>query len=202
MRDKRRLVYLAFVALVAGSLACSAPTPTTTAPQPSFPTATPHPLPTLPPQKTVPPAPTDTPAEAKPTSESPEATETATTEALPSATPTPQAATPTPTETSTPSPSEGPLDFDPPTWIHSWEPLPDGQYKVVVTIHISGGAPPFTIKHEHNIVGQTSERDFAIEFTRGGCSAIVYNITVESADGQEVSKDYWIGVEAQPWCDD
>lgn len=196
MRDKRHLVYLALIALVASVLACNAPTPATTVPQTPFPAATPHPLPTLPPQKTVPPA--ETPAEATPTSESPEATETATTEASPTATLSPS------TETPTPSPSEGPLDFDPPTWVHSWESLSNDQYKVVVIVNIRGGASPFTIEHDHIATedSPTSERDYNLTILTSGCGAIVHNITVKSADGQEVSKDYYIGMDPQPWCSD
>jgi len=202
MRNKRRLVYLAFIALVAGSLACNAPTPAPS--QAPFPTATPQALSTVPPQETALPEPTDTPTEETPMSDSPGATETATTEATPSATPTPQATTPTPTNTPTLPPSEGPLDFDPPTWIDSWEPLPDGRYKAVVIVHISGGAPPFTINHDHIETedSPTSERDYNLTLLASGCGAIVHNITVESADGQTASEDYWIGEEALPWCND
>jgi hypothetical protein len=94
------------------------------------------------------------------------------------------------------------LNFEPPVWVHAWEEQPDGQIKVVLMIHIEGGAPPFTIEHEHRVVSETSERDAPIEVMRGaGCSPMVYNITVRSSDGQTATEDYWIGIEKQPWCD-
>ncbi|HEY72811.1 MAG: hypothetical protein B6I35_05540 [Anaerolineaceae bacterium 4572_32.2] len=123
-------------------------------------------------------------------------------------TPTPTA---TPRPTSTPAPTLTPtqpavsdeLDFEAPEWVHSWEPQEDGQKKVTLMIQITGGTAPFTVTHEHNVAGLTSERDFSIEFMWAGeCNPILYNITVESADGQSVSKDYWIGPERQPWCDE
>jgi hypothetical protein len=104
--------------------------------------------------------------------------------------------------TPTQAPSEGPLNFEPPVWVHAWEEQPDGQIKVVLMINITGGAPPFTIEHEHHVVSQTSERDAPIEIMRGGCSPMVYNITVKSSDGQTKSHNYWIGTDRQPWCND
>ncbi|MEA3340090.1 MAG: hypothetical protein U9R15_09005 [Chloroflexota bacterium] len=74
---------------------------------------------------------------------------------------------------------------------------------MTLMIHITGGTTPFTVTHEHDVAGLTSERDFPVEFTwAGGCNPILYNITVESTDGQSISKDYWIGTERQPWCDE
>jgi hypothetical protein len=84
--------------------------------------------------------------------------------------------------------------------VYSWEGQADGSVKIVLKITITGGAPPFTISHGGSLDGQTSEREYFIQFVRQGCAGIPQNITVQSADGQTVSKDYWIGVEQQPWC--
>lgn len=198
MNRRNSLMSLALIALVASGLACNAPSPTPTDPQAPPPTVTPDISPTSPPQETPTLSPAETPAEATPATETPKATETATTEASPTATLHPS------TETPTPSPSEGPLDFDPPTWVHSWEPLSDDQYKVVVIVNIRGGAPPFTIEHDGAVTkdSPTQERDYNLVILTSGCGAIVHNITVKSADGQEVSKDYYIGMDPQPWCED
>jgi hypothetical protein len=116
------------------------------------------------------------------------------------ATPSP---TPQPTLTNTPRPvSEGPLDFAPPTSIYSWEERGDGSVKIVLKITTTGGAPPFTVSHGGVVDGRTWRREYYIRFVRQGCAGIPQNITVRSADGQTVSKDYWIGVEQQPWCAD
>lgn len=196
MNKRSSFVYLALITLVASGLACNAPTPTETATQ--------SPPPASPGQETPSPPPTHVPPEATPT-ELPEATNVTTVTVSPAATTQPTATiTSAPTETPTPQPSAGPLDFDPPAWIHSWEPLSNDQYKVVVIVNIRGGAPPFTIEHDHVATenSPTSRRDYNLTILTGGCGAIVHNITVASADGQKVSKDYWIGVEAQPWCND
>lgn len=196
MNKRYPLIYLALTVLVAGVLACNAPTPTTSIPQPP-PTVTIYIPPTSPPQGTPSPPPPEASPEATITPTSPEATETPT-QTPPPPTPTTPPATPTPT---TPV-SEGPLDFEKPTWIVNWEPLEDGENRVVVMIRIIGGAPPFTVIHEHEVVGQTWEREYYIEFLRRGCSGIAYEIIVESADGQSVKKGYWIGGDQQPWCHD
>ncbi|RLC95785.1 MAG: hypothetical protein DRI77_09500 [Chloroflexi bacterium] len=201
MNKRGSLLYLALITLVASGLACNAPTPTPAPPPGPPPTVTSHPT-----------SPTQVPPEATLTPESPEAaeTETATTEAAPptATSSQPPAATSTPTETPTktptPSPSEGPLDFVPPTWVQSWESLPNGQYRVVANVHITGGAPPFIIEHDHIATDDspTQERDYSLIILTSGCGAIVHNITVKSADGQEISKDYYIGMDPQPWCSD
>lgn len=196
MRNKQRPMYLALILLAASALACNAPTPTTTALPPTVTAYVPA---TSPPQETPP---TET---LPPPSESPEATESATAEASPSATTQPSpAATAASTATPTPPPSEGPLDFDPPNWVHSWEALSNDQYRVVTIVHITGGAPPFTIEHDHVVTedSPTQERDYNLVILTSGCGAIVHNITVKSADGQEASHDYYIGMDPQPWCDD
>lgn len=173
------LILLACVVLIIGALACNLPRATPG--QNQLPTVTPF-----------------IPLAATPTSE-PSPTATA---APPTETPTPTP-TLTPTPTATPKPvSQGPLDFVPPTWVHAWEELPDGGIRIVLKITITGGAPPFTILHGGGVDGQTWEREYYIDFIRYGCASIPQNITVQSADGQRVSKDYWIGLDQQPWCSD
>lgn len=207
MNRRYSLMYLAFIGLVASVLACNAPTPTAPAPQAPPPTVTPYIPATSPSQETPPPPATEAPPEATLPSAPPEVTDAAPTSTPEAATESPPPApaatnTPTPTATLTPTipVSTGPLDFEAPYSIYSWEPLPGGQNKVVIRIPITGGAPPFTVSHGPNVDGQTMEREYFIEFSWGGCSGIVQSITVESADGQSVKKDYWIGTEYQPWC--
>jgi len=81
-----------------------------------------------------------------------------------------------------------------------WERLPDGNVKVVVKVEITGGAPPFTIKHDGVVVGTTWERLFLVDFLHLGCSGIGHTITVESADGQSVTHDYWLHMDRLDWC--
>jgi hypothetical protein len=90
----------------------------------------------------------------------------------------------------------GPLDFPVPTALDGYQPTGDGNYEVTIVIHIIGGAPPFTIHHDVETI-QTRQRDYPLVFRHGGCSAIIHRITIESADGQSVSHDYFIPV---PWC--
>ena len=73
----------------------------------------------------------------------------------------------------------------------------------MAVVHITGGAPPFIIEHDHVATDDspTQERDYNLVILTGGCGAIVHNLTVKSADGQQVSKDYYIGMDPQPWCD-
>lgn len=188
---------VAFIALLMSTLACNAPTPTMLQNPP--PTVTPY-IAATSPAETVPAGPTET--QPPPATEiAPEATATPSSTAT--ATPRPPSSTPQPTPTKTPRPaSEGPLDFAPPTSVYSWEQQADGSVKVVIKVTITGGAPPFTVSHEHIVNGQTWEREYYLTFFRSGCAGIAYNITVQSADGQTVAKDYWIGVEQQPWCSD
>ncbi|MBE9507596.1 MAG: hypothetical protein IMY86_06050 [Chloroflexi bacterium] len=191
------LMTLAFVVLVASGLACSVPRPTS-APQAPPATVTPYIPVTTPPQETQPSPPTDTTPGATLPSEPPEATASPEPPAATN-TPPPPTNTPPPPVPTTP-PSGGPLDFDPPTQLHSWESMPDGRKKVVLLIHITGGTPPFTIKHDGNVAGEASGWDYPLEFFVSGCTGIVHNITVESADGQSVSHDYMISTDQQPWC--
>jgi len=185
MTTKRfTLAALALVALVAVTLACNLPTPAGDQEPPA--TVTPF-VPSDgpgPDDATQPPPPADTPEPPPPTNPP-----------LPTNTPLP----PAPTDTPQPV-SEGPLDFEEPRWIHAWEPAGGGQNLVTVKITIIGGAPPFTVSHGPNVVGTTSDRVYFIEFERGGCTGITQSITVASADGQSIKKDYWISTDDQPWC--
>jgi serine/threonine protein kinase len=114
----------------------------------------------------------------------------------PAATDTPAAEGPTPTPTpTTESPiSAGPLDFPKPERLDSWEKA-EGGHKGTIIVHISGGVPPFTIHHDVETF-TTSERDYELTVAESGCQ-IIHTITVESADGQSVSKQYYIH---SPWC--
>ncbi len=85
--------------------------------------------------------------------------------------------------------SAGTLSFEYPTSADAVEPV-EGGYKVTIVIHIEGGAPPFTIRHDVETF-QTSERDYPLVFVVREFP-IVKSITIRSADGQEVSHDYYI----------
>ena len=160
------------------------PSPTDV-PEPSpMPSQTPEPTATFTP---VPPTPTDTP-EPSPTS------------VPPSPTPSPPPTTPPPTFTPTPEPSPtsppsaGPLDFPEPTYLDGYETVEGGR-RCLIVVRISGGAPPFTVHHD-SFQDVTSEREYLLYFVEGGCT-IVHTIRVDSADGQSVSKPYYI---LSPWC--
>ncbi|HIQ02104.1 MAG TPA: hypothetical protein EYH30_08240 [Anaerolineales bacterium] len=84
----------------------------------------------------------------------------------------------------------------PQPWDATWQALPDGEYEVTIAIYIEGGAPPFTVHHDLDVF-QTSEREYGVVFVARGCSALIHTITVESADGQSVSHEYYIPA---PWC--
>jgi hypothetical protein len=98
-------------------------------------------------------------------------------------------ATPSATATGGPPASAGPLDFPVPGQLDGWEDTDAGQ-RATIVVHISGGAPPFTIHHDVDVF-VTQQRDFPLVFSVGGCS-IVHTITVESADGQKIAHDYFI----------
>jgi hypothetical protein len=179
-------IFLALIGLVAGILACNAPTPTSQVPSPN---ATPEMLPSEPPQESPLGSPTEAPPEATSTPVPP-----ATTEAAPTSTETtpPPATTPRPT----PPASGGPLDFPVPARLDSWRHLSDGRQEATIILRITGGAPPYTIHHDLDVF-TTWETSPAIVFEAQGCSALVHTIIVESADGQSVKKEYYIPV---PWC--
>jgi hypothetical protein len=188
MNKRYTLMVLACVGLVAGILACNAPTPT---PHPLTPTVTPYIPSTLPAQETLPPTPTQWfPSTHTPMPVQPMGTDT----------PLAQTTTPTTTATLTPTPpvSTGPLDFARPERLEYWEAQPDGKYECKIVLRITGGAPPYTIHHDLEIF-TTGETRPALVFTAHGCGAIVHTIMVESADGQSVTHDYWIPA---PWCEE
>jgi hypothetical protein len=173
---------LAIVGLVVSILACNAPTATPPAPSPSV----------------VPDTPTTSPTqaspEATPTPVPPATTEAAATETT---TPTETALPPETTPRPTPPASTGPLDFAVPARLDSWRSLPNGAQEATIILHITGGAPPYTIHHDLDVF-TTWEADPAIVFEAQGCSALVHTIIVESADGQSVTKEYYIPA---PWCE-
>jgi hypothetical protein len=70
--------------------------------------------------------------------------------------------------------------------------------EATIILHISGGAPPYTVYHDQGLVTTTWKTDPAIIFQARACNALVHTITVESADGQTARNKYWIPV---PWCD-
>jgi hypothetical protein len=113
----------------------------------------------------------------------------------PTETPMPPAETPRPQPQPTPT-SSGPLDFSEPTRLDYWQELPEDEYECTIILQITGGAPPYTVRHDLDEL-TTSETNPAIAFKARGCIRIVHTITVESADGQTVSHDYAI---IPPWC--
>ena len=185
---KRKRIFVALLLMTLAALACNAPGAEPTSGPP--PTVTPF----VPPTEETAPSPTEAPEEPTSTSE-PEAP-TETTPAL-TVTTTPTVTVDAPTPEPTVPPSEGPLDFSVPSSLDNYQPTGEGDYEVTLVIHISGGAPPFTIHHDVETF-ETSERDYPLVFRHRGCSAIVHTITVESADGQSATHDYYIPV---PWCD-
>jgi len=112
----------------------------------------------------------------------------------PAATATSTGAGATPTATTGAPVSAGPLDFPVPTQLDAWETV-EGGYRVTIIVHISGGAPPFTVYHDTDM-SVTQERDYPLVFTSGGC-VIVHAITIQSADGQKVSHNYFARI---PGC--
>jgi hypothetical protein len=109
--------------------------------------------------------------------------------------PEPTAAQVVATATTAAPASAGPLDFTEPTWLDAWERA-NGGYQATIIVHISGGAPPFTVHHDTDTF-VTDQRDYPLVFKVEKCT-IVKTISVESADGQQVSHDYYIRA---PWCD-
>ena len=105
------------------------------------------------------------------------------------------AETPLPQPQPTPT-SSGPLDFPEPTRLDNWQYLPEDEYECTIILQITGGAPPYTVRHDLDEL-TTWETNPAIVFKARGCIRIVHTITVESADGQTVSHDYAI---TPPWC--
>ncbi len=188
------LIVLAVAALVAGILACNPPEPT--GPKPAPDTVTPYVPATAQSQDASPSEqPSDAPGEGEPTQVSAEPAETS----MPS--PPPATSTSAPTSTPTPPVSEGPLDFEEPRWVHAWEHHAGGGVLVTVKVKIIGGAPPFTVYYDGGFHGESREREYLLDFPAQGCGQIVHTITVESADGQSKTDDFWLGGDLLPWCD-
>lgn len=183
---KRKRILLALLLLTLAGLACNAPGAGPTSAPPA--TVTPY---VPPPEETVPSA-TEPPEEPTATSEPEGPTETV---PAPTTTITPTV-TAAPTSEPTVASSEGPLDFSIPSSLDNYQPTGEGDYEVTLVIHITGGAPPFTVHHDVETF-ETNQRDYPIVFRHRGCSAIVHTINVESADGQTATHDYYIPV---PWC--
>jgi hypothetical protein len=102
-------------------------------------------------------------------------------------TPIPPTASPTTTATATPNiASSGDLritllEFD------DWQNLGDGRVQWTVLVHAVGGNGVYTYEH----IGQVHDTPaFDVAGTRG--SDVVHSITVRSADGQQVTCDYFI----------
>ena len=198
--DKAPL-FLALIGLVAGTLACHAPTTPREATPPSM---TPTAESTAPAQDTTLPSPTQTSPRATPTipeSTVAEPTVAEPTVAVPTATQTPLPTQPPPPSAGRPTPappvSTGPLDFNEPPRLDSYQPLTDNGFEATIILRITGGAPPYIVHHDLDTF-TTEAPNPAIVFDAQGCSALVHTIIVESADGQRVQHDYWI---AAPWCD-
>jgi hypothetical protein len=182
------LIVLAVTALAVSSLACNPPKPTGPKPPPD--TVTPY-------------APATAQSQEAPSPEPPTDVPTAATDTpvAPTETPTPPAtSTSAPTKTPTPPVSEGPLDFEEPRWVHAWEPREGGGILVTVKVKIIGGAPPFTIDFDGGFHDKTTEREYLLQFAAEGCGQIVHTITVESADGQSKTDDFWLGGDLLLWC--
>ena len=77
-----------------------------------------------------------------------------------------------------------------------WQQLPEDEYECTMILQITGGVSPYTVLHDLDVL-TTWETNPAIVFKARGCVRIVHTITVESADGQNVSHDYAI---TPPWC--
>jgi hypothetical protein len=190
MRDRRVLIGLAGMALVASILACNAPTET-----PSV-TASPR-------QATAPPAATSVPASLPPATESVAPTETPspTKDPLSGATPTAPEATETGTPTVTPTvtPTEPvraePLQITNPGFeIVDWEPLPDdGEWEGHLRIVFTGGAPPYQFALE----GSEPQDENYLYVRWRKCRNAPLTVRVLSNDGQEASKQIWV---VSPYC--
>ena len=196
MRKNQAPLFLALIGLLAGIMACNAPTTPSEATPPSM---TPTAEPATPAQATTLPSPTQTSPQATPTvpestvAEPTVAGPTATQTPLPTQPPTPSAGRPTPA----PPASTGPLDFKEPSRLDSYQPLTNDGFEATIILRITGGAPPYIVHHDLDTF-TTEAPNPAIVFEAQGCSALVHTIIVESADGQRAQHDYWIPA---PWCD-
>ena len=122
----------------------------------------------------------------------------------PAATDTPAAEGPTPTPTpTTESPiSAEPLDFPKPERLDSWEKA-EGGHKGTIIVHISGGVPPFTIRHDATAAGGRAGEGLAqaprlIHTARGPVmdmsSSDACMVTVFSPDGRALFRSAGRGV--------
>jgi hypothetical protein len=194
LTKRHTLIVIAAISLLASVLACNPPEPT--GPKPAPDTVTPYVPATAQSQDAPSPESPDTPGESAPT-DAPADSDTPTE----TFTPPPATSTPAPTKTPTPPVSEGPLDFEEPRWVHAWERREGGGVWVTVKVKIIGGAPPFTISIDSGFHDETTERNYLLKFPAEGCGQIVHTITVESADGQSKTDDFWLGGELLLWCD-
>ena len=196
MKRTRAPLFLGSIGLVAGILACNAPTTPREAPPPSM---TPAAASATPARDTTLPPPTQTSPQATPTVPESMVTEptvagpTPTETPVPTPYPTPSAGRPTPA----PPVSTGPLDFEEPARLDDYRPLDNGGFEATIILRITGGAPPYIVHHDLDTFTNETP-DPAIVFEAQGCSALVHTIIVESADGQRAQHDYWIPA---PWCD-
>jgi hypothetical protein len=195
LTKRHTLIFIAAISLLASVLACNPPEPT--GPKPAPDTVTPYVPATARPQDAPSPESSDTPSEGAPTDVPADSADTPTE----TFTPPPATSTPAPTKTPTPPVSEGPLDFEEPRWVHAWERREGGGVWVTVKVKIIGGAPPLTIYFDGGPHDETTERDYLLKFPAEGCGQIVHTITVESADGQSKTDDFWLGGELLLWCD-
>ena len=196
------LILIALAALVASSLACNPPTPT------SDPTVTPYAPATAEPQD----APTAEPPTAEPPTSEPQATEepAPTEEEAPPPTNTPPpptdtvtpvpptsapTATPEPTATATPEVAAEALEIvDKGYEILDWEALPDSkEWEGHVEITFRGGVPPYTSSVGH----RDPQAENVHEFRYAACKGAPVRADVWSADGQHAFRDLWIEA---PWC--
>lgn len=195
LTKRHTLIVIAAISLLASILACNPPEPT--GPKPAPDTVTPYVPATARPQDGPSPESSDAPSESAPTDAPADSTDTPTE----TFTPPPATSTPAPTKTPTPPVSEGPLDFEEPRWVHAWERREGGGVWVTVKVKIIGGAPPFAIYFDGGFHDESSVREYLLKFPAEGCGQIVHNITVESADGQSKTDDFWLGGDLLLWCD-
>jgi len=203
-KNRLPIVYLAFSALVASSLACNAPSPASSGDQQSpSPSVTPYVASTEPAgADKASPAPTDESGAKTQATEIPVATQTPQPTAtqkpvLPTATNTPSAPTSTATLTPTATASQQaePLTITGQGFeIADWQKLPDtDEWEGHLRITFTGGLPPYTFALENN--EPQSENSLEIRWRK--CVAAPLTAHVWSSDGQEAHKGIWV---ESPWC--
>lgn len=193
MHLKHRIfVALASAALVAGILACNAPTPSPARLQTSPPTVTPYVPATVPPQDT--PSPTTAAPSATSTPELPTPTHTPE-PALPTDTLPPPAPTSPPTATPTTTQPAAPLEIvDTGYEIVDWQPVPGSkEWEGHLRILFQGGIAPYTSSIAHRDPQEENHHYLRWE----ECKGAPIRSDVWSADGQHAHRDLWI---ASPYC--